>query len=182
MATQQTSVSLSFAQLDYLLNDYVTLVAGYMVLPLGTYSERAAGWLNKIPDDPLPVDFLPGAGVGAQLRGSVPVGNRADADLFGLWRQRAVVGWRRRKATTLDADGNTIPNLDLSGNVGVNTDGSSRQPQQQSQRRRAHRLVLSVEAHYDVELGVSGQAGTWDAEMIFGRRRGGCRRAYRSLR
>ena len=38
-----TSVSMSFGQLDYLLNDYVTVVAGYMVLPLGTYSERAAG-------------------------------------------------------------------------------------------------------------------------------------------
>jgi len=37
----QTSVSLSFAQLDYLYNDYVTLVAGYMILPLGTYSERS---------------------------------------------------------------------------------------------------------------------------------------------
>ena len=52
----------------------MTLVAGYMILPLGTYSERAAGWLNKIPDDPLAVDFLPGAGVGAQLRGALPVG------------------------------------------------------------------------------------------------------------
>ena len=38
-----TSVSLSFAQLDYLLNDYVTVVAGYMLLPLGTYHERGGG-------------------------------------------------------------------------------------------------------------------------------------------
>ena len=51
-----TSIDLSFATLDYLLNDYVTVVAGDMLLPLGTYSERSAGWLNKIPDDPLPRD------------------------------------------------------------------------------------------------------------------------------
>ncbi|HYA78928.1 MAG TPA: hypothetical protein VED19_00290, partial [Candidatus Nitrosopolaris sp.] len=70
-----TTLSLSFAQLDYLLNDYVTVIAGEMLLPLGTYNERNAGWLNKIPDAPLLDDqLLPGSGVGAQLRGSVPVG------------------------------------------------------------------------------------------------------------
>ena len=41
-----TTINLSFAQLDYLMNDYVTLVAGDMVLPLGTYSERTAGWFR----------------------------------------------------------------------------------------------------------------------------------------
>ena len=50
-------MSLSFAQLDYLFNDYVTFVGGDMLLPLGTYTERSAGWLNKIPDDPLPRGF-----------------------------------------------------------------------------------------------------------------------------
>ena len=70
-----TSFSMSFGQLDYLLNDYVTVIAGDMLLPLGTYNERNAGWLNKIPDAPLLDDqILPGSGVGAQLRGAVPVG------------------------------------------------------------------------------------------------------------
>src|ERR1039458_8005193 len=49
-----TTFDMSFAQLDYLFNDYITFVAGDMLLPLGTYTERGAGWLNKIPDDPLP--------------------------------------------------------------------------------------------------------------------------------
>jgi hypothetical protein len=31
--------------IDYLLNDYVTVVAGDMIQPLGTYTERSAGWL-----------------------------------------------------------------------------------------------------------------------------------------
>src|ERR1700722_9881590 len=45
-----TSFDLSFAQLDYVVNDYVTVAAGDLLLPLGTYSQRGAGWLNKIPD------------------------------------------------------------------------------------------------------------------------------------
>ena len=57
-AGNSTSVSMSFGQMDYLWNDYVTLVAGDMLLPLGTYSERSAGWLNKIPDDPLVRDVF----------------------------------------------------------------------------------------------------------------------------
>ena len=44
-----TTVNLSFAQLNYLLNDYVTLAVGNMLLPLGTYAQRSAGWLNKFP-------------------------------------------------------------------------------------------------------------------------------------
>ena len=96
-AGSSTAVDLSFAQLDYLLNDYVTIVAGDMVLPLGTYSERAAGWLNKIPDDPLVRDLLPGSGVGAQLRGAVPIGQSGQiAHLFHLWRQRTVVQLHQR--------------------------------------------------------------------------------------
>ena len=67
-----TSFDLSFAHLDYLINDYATAVGGNMLLPLGTYSERTAGWLNKFPDDPLPRDILPGSGVGVMLRGAVP--------------------------------------------------------------------------------------------------------------
>src|ERR1022692_4449904 len=54
----KTTFDMSFAQLDYLFNDYVTFVAGDVLLPLGTYVERSAGWLNKLPDDPLPRSFL----------------------------------------------------------------------------------------------------------------------------
>ncbi|MEY2430069.1 MAG: hypothetical protein QOJ40_2954 [Verrucomicrobiota bacterium] len=66
-----TTINLSFAQLDYFMNDYVTLVAGAMVLPLGTYSERTAGWLNKIQDDSMSRDLIPGTGLVEQLIWSV---------------------------------------------------------------------------------------------------------------
>src|ERR1019366_5557473 len=99
--------SRSFAQLDYLFNDYVTFVGGYMLLPLGTYTERTAGWLNKIPDDPLPRGVLPDAGAGAQLRGGVPVGGSGDTlaySAFGVNGPSSVDG--SGNATTVDANGN----------------------------------------------------------------------------
>jgi len=57
------------------MNDYLTLCAGNLLLPLGTYSERSAGWLNKFPDSPLARGLVPGTGVGAELRGAVPLGD-----------------------------------------------------------------------------------------------------------
>jgi hypothetical protein len=104
-----TVVSLSFAQLDYLLNDYVMIVAGDMVLPLGTYSERAAGWLNKIPDDPLSRDLLPGSGVGAQLRGAVPVGQSGQMVTYSVYGANG--------PSSTDGTG-ASGMLDLGGNVG----------------------------------------------------------------
>jgi hypothetical protein len=152
-----TSVNLSFAQLDYLLNDYATVVAGYMILPLGTYSERSAGWLNKIPDDPLPVDFLPGSGVGAQLRGSVPAGQA------GQMLTYSVYGVNGPSSTDGTADAGS---LDLGGNVGGDAIGS---PNLNGNPSGGGRIgwFYPWKAHYDVELGVSGQSGTWSGNCLW---------------
>ena len=102
-----TTFDLSFAQLDYLFNDYVTFVGGDMLLPLGTYTERSAGWLNKIPDDPLPRSLLPEQ----RHRGPVARGGsggpvRSDrSPIPSYWRQRAGFGGRERERHTM-ADGN----------------------------------------------------------------------------
>jgi hypothetical protein len=163
-----TSVSLSFAQLDYLLNDYVTVVAGYMVLPLGTYSERAAGWLNKIPDDPLPVNFLPGAGAGVQLRGAVPVGVSGQMltyAVYGVNGPSSVDG--SANATTLDGGGNSIPNLDLGGNVGIQNSGNNANLNNKPSGGGRIGWFYPWKANYDVELGVSGQTGTWAGNYLW---------------
>ena len=145
-----TSVSMSFGQLDYLLNDYMTLVAGDMLLPLGTYSERGAGWLNKIPDDPLVRDdLLPGSGVGAQLRGSVPVGESGQMVTYAVY---GVNGPSSGTGTATVATGD----LDLAGNVGnggnwhANPSGGGRVG-----------WFYPWQPHYDLELGISGQTGEW---------------------
>lgn len=150
-----TTFNLSFAQLDYVINDYITLCAGDMLLPVGTYTERGAGWLNKIPDDPLAVDALvPGTGVGAQLRGAIPVG---DAGKFINYSVYGVNG-----PSSADGTGNAEA-LDLGGNVGLQSDGSTVGNLHSNPAGGARvGLFLPFKPHYDLEVGVSGMAGEWD--------------------
>ena len=148
-AGSSTSVDLSFATLDYLFNDYVTFVGGDMLLPLGTYSERSAGWLNKIPDDPLPRDFLPGSGVGVQLRGAVPVGPSGQAITYSVY------GVNGPSSSSTNGTANS-GDLDLSGNAGDT-------PNWHSNPSGGARIGWFVpwQPHYDLELGLSGQSGEW---------------------
>lgn len=148
-----TSVSLSFATLDYLFNDYVTVVAGDMLLPLGTYSERGAGWLNKIPDSPLPRAVLPGSGVGAQLRGALPVGDSGQAVTYALY------GVNGPSSQDGSADANQ---LDLGGNIGTRSDGTTANLHGSPSAGGRVGWFFPWQAHQDVELGVSGQSGTWN--------------------
>jgi len=147
------SVSLSFGTLDYVFNDYVTVVAGDMLLPLGTYSERAAGWLNKIPDSPLPRDVLPGAGVGLQLRGALPVGESGQAVTY------AVYGVNGPSSTTNTSNAG---DLDLGGNVGLTSGGNSANLHGSPSAGGRIGWFLPWRAHWDAELGVSGMSGTWN--------------------
>jgi len=148
-----TSFDLSFAQLDYVVNDYVTLCVGDLVLPLGTYTERGAGWLNKIPDDPLAIDLIPGSGVGAELRGAVSLGN---AGKFINYSVYGVNG-----PGSADGTGNAGA-LDLGGNVGVRSDGVTANLHSNPSGGARLGLFMPFKPHYDVELGISGQSGEWD--------------------
>jgi hypothetical protein len=153
---------LSFATIDYLVNDHMTLVAGDMLLPLGTYSERSAGWLNKIPDNPLPRGLLPGSGLGAQLRGAIPVGNSGQMVTYSVY---GVNG-----PSSTDGSGSS-GSLDLGGNVGmlnnsafVDTTTYGSLGNLHSNPSGGGRIgwFYPLKAHYDLELGLSGQSGEWD--------------------
>lgn len=152
-----TTVNLSFAQMDYLINDYATSVSGLMLLPLGTYSERTAGWLNKIPDDPMAINFLPGSGVGTQLRGALPVGESGQSVSYSGY---VVNG---PSSSTGFA---TAGSLDLGGNVGGDAVSS---PNLNSQPSGGGRIgwFFPWKPHYDVELGVSGQSGHWSGNYLW---------------
>ncbi len=148
-----TSVDLSFATLDYLFSDYSTFVGGLMLLPLGTYSERSAGWLNKIPDDPLPRDLVPGNGVGVQLRGAIPVGRPGEAITYSIYGANG----------PSSSDGTASHNqLDLGGNVGIKSDGTFGNLHGSPSAGGRLGWFKPWKAHYDMELGLSGQTGTWD--------------------
>jgi len=148
-----TTLNLSFAQLDYLINDYVTLAAGDILLPLGTYSERTAGWMNKIPADPMPRDLLPGAGVGAQLRGAIPIGETGNLVNYSVW---GVNG-----PGSADGLGNA-GSLDLGGNVGLRSDNAVANLHGQLSGGARVAAFMPFKPHYDLELGLSGQSGEWD--------------------
>ena len=148
-----TAIDLSFAQLDYLFNDYVMLVAGYDLLPLGTYSERSAGWINKIPDSPLVRDLLPGAGVGVQLRGAVPVGQSGQSLTYAVY---GVNG-----PSSVDGTGNA-DQLDLGGNIGIRSDGTQANLHENPSGGGRLGWFIPFKPHYDLELGISGQSGQWD--------------------
>jgi len=149
-----TTFNLSFAQLDYVMNDYLTLCAGDLLLPLGTYSERGAGWLNKFPDNPLAVDALiPGSGVGAELRGAVPLGDS------GKLLNYAVYGVNGPSSTDGTGNGGS---LDLGGNVGVTSDGTTANLHGNPSGGARVAVFLPFKPRYDLELGVSGMFGEWD--------------------
>lgn len=149
-----TSIGLSFAQLDYIYNDFVTVVAGDMLLPLGTYNERSAGWLTKIPDAPLLDDqILPASGIGAQLRGAVPVGQSGQSLTYAVYGANG--------PSSMDGSG-SAGQLDLGGNVGINDNGSSGNLHSHPSGGGRIGWFYPWKPHYDLELGISGQSGEWD--------------------
>lgn len=66
-------VDVPWAQIDFLVSDWLTAVVGRYLVPIGFYNERLSyEWGNKLPDDPLMFHQVsPLASTnGAQLRGS----------------------------------------------------------------------------------------------------------------
>ena len=158
-----TTFNLSFAQMDYVMNDYMTLCAGELLIPLGTYTERGAGWLNKIPDDPLAVDaLLPSSGVGTELRGGIPVGDSGKFLNYSVYLANGPSSVDGTGASTTVVNGNTIPNLDLGGNVGVRSDGVVANLHGNPSGGGRLGVFLPFKPHYDLEFGISGQSGEWD--------------------
>ena len=148
-----TTVNLSFATIDYTLNDYFTLVAGNMVLPLGTYSERSAGWMNKLPDAPLMRSLVPGSGVGAQLRGSMAVGDKGANFSYSAFVANG--------PGSIDGSGRA-GQLDLGGNVGLSLAGNTTNNHGGMGYGGRMAYFYPWKANHDIEFGLSGMSGSWD--------------------
>src|SRR3984893_14029591 len=152
-----TTVNLSFATLDYLINDYATFVGGNMLLPLGTYSERSAGWLNKFPDAPLPRSVLPGNGVGVQLRGGIPLGEKGASLTYS--------GFVVNGPGSVDGSG-MAGQLDLGGNVGLTSAGRIANLHGGAGEGGRIAIFWPWKPLYDVEVGVSGMSSPWDNKSM----------------
>ncbi len=75
----ETEVNLEYAQLTYLLNEYITVGAGKFLTPFDQFPERLhPAWINKLPDFPLVFNedegLVPFSQVGAQVLGAIPIG------------------------------------------------------------------------------------------------------------
>lgn len=75
-----TETNLEYAALDLFLNDYVTLVGGQFLSPIGQFRQNFhPAWINKMPSKPLGFDedeAAPLTETGVQLRGGFPLGSR----------------------------------------------------------------------------------------------------------
>lgn len=74
----ETEIDLEYANLSYIVNDYLTLKGGRFLSPFGTFAERLhPGWINKLPDAPLPFGhdgIAPTSELGLQASGGFPAG------------------------------------------------------------------------------------------------------------
>ncbi|MCH7885018.1 MAG: hypothetical protein IIC01_07155 [Planctomycetes bacterium] len=72
-----TFVELDYAQVSYLLNDYMTITGGKFLTPFNTFWERwHPSWINKSATIPLMYErgLVGPTGLGVQVRGGFPIG------------------------------------------------------------------------------------------------------------
>ena len=118
-----TNVNLVYAQLSYLLNDYITLGVGEFFSPSNVFVERfEPQWINKLPDRPLAVyhGILPNISVGAEVRGGFPIGPTRANYAFYVSNGPSLNTFDPRSAGTLDFNSYTDNNDDkaVGGRVG----------------------------------------------------------------
>lgn len=74
----ELETALEYANIMYVMNDYMTVRAGKFLLPFGTFMERLhPAWINKVSSVPLGFGhdgIAPSSGVGVELRGAFAVG------------------------------------------------------------------------------------------------------------
>lgn len=73
----ETEVAVEYSTIDLILNDYVALVAGKFLSPIGQFRQNVhPGWINKLPTAPVGFGHggaAPLSDLGLQLRGGIPL-------------------------------------------------------------------------------------------------------------
>ena len=74
----ETDIGMEYLTLDYFINDYVALVGGLFLSPIGQFRQNLhPSWINKLPSAPPGFGHdgaAPTSEVGLQLRGAFPLG------------------------------------------------------------------------------------------------------------
>jgi len=75
----ETETTLEYLSIDWFVNDYMTLIAGKFLSPIGQFRQNLhPSWINKLPSAPPGFGHdgaAPVSDVGLQLRGAFPIGN-----------------------------------------------------------------------------------------------------------
>lgn len=94
-----TDINLTYGTMDYLFTDWLIGRAGKYSTPLGLVWEKmTTGWINKLPNLPLPYNprafaLTPSADVGIDLRGAVPAFHWFTLGCFGDVDLPAVIAY-----------------------------------------------------------------------------------------
>ena len=71
--------SLEYAEFDYFVNRFLTVVAGRFAEPFNIYKERLdARWIRNLQEPPLIFAFSDQSGNGGELRGGIPLNHSVD--------------------------------------------------------------------------------------------------------
>lgn len=86
---EELETNVEYAQVSYLATDFLSLGAGKFLTPFNIFSQRLhPAWINKLADAPLVFGhdgLVPGSGVGAYIRGGIPIGpTRASYAFYGM--------------------------------------------------------------------------------------------------
>lgn len=83
-----------YAQIDYLANQYVTVVGGRFLTPFGIFNERLhSGWIRNIQTAPYITAMEMSDSTGGQLRGAIPVGNIVNINYAGFFSAAVNNSW-----------------------------------------------------------------------------------------
>jgi hypothetical protein len=87
------------------------------------------------------------------LRGAISVGSSGQSIAYSVYGANG--------PSSMDGTGNH-DQLDLGGNIGIKSDGSNGNLHGSPSGGGRIGLFYPFKPHYDLEIGISGQAGTWD--------------------
>ena len=114
-----TEVALEYMTIDWFMNDYVTLVGGKFLSPIGYFRQNLhPSWINKLPTAPAGFGHdqaAPVADVGLQLRGGVPLGDTMFAN-YSFFVSNGPNLWE------LNEDGDEIEAVETAGATGDEDD------------------------------------------------------------
>lgn len=110
----ETELALEYSTIDFFLNDYVALMAGKFISPLGNFRQNLhPAWINKLPSAPPGFGHdgaAPLADVGFQFRGGMPFGTQSRFTYAGYIGNGPILEGEAGEIHGIDTDGFTGDN------------------------------------------------------------------------